>query len=791
MTLLAAVTLTAVVLLVGATAALFLPGTHTPGSNFRRLIASVLTVAVALTVGGVLGVPEVARYLVAAGFAAVVVASSLRHSDWAVRGALAWAMALVAGLGYLSYVASWTVRADLPWLGLLAGTLLWVLEVFVFVLGITYGYELVDVLARRRWRRRVDLDSVDPAHRPFVSLHVPAYNEPPDMVIETLQALLRLEYDNYEVIMVDDNTSDPSLWLPVQEFCSHHDRLRFVHLEDWPGYKSGALNYALSITDPRAEVVGVVDADYLVQPDFLARCAPLFADPDLSFVQTPQDYRGWEQAPYFRRLYHSYGYFFDVSQRSRNEVDGAIFGGTMGLIRAEHLRAVGGWDEWCITEDAELSLRLLKAGGSGLHVEQSFGHGVMPLTFEALKRQRFRWCFGGVQILRMHWRDLLPWARSDSNRLTVPQRWAYLVGGLQWFADLAGVLFGAFVVVGALDLVLGQGLVIRRLSGLLLLCLLVLVVLGAVRSLALLRRVRGVGSRDAVGAFGIWLALNWTVALGAVRGAVAKEGAFLRTPKVRGELGWRDALRGNRVEGVLAVVALGVAAVTLAHATWAATMLGALLVWQGLGHGLAPLNSLAAIRADLSPELRRRRRERLRAVAAGTPARRAAWSGAVLAAAGIALVALAAPTTTPTIPDIDPPPGQDEPSTVVGPDTPAPSRSPRPAGTRPASVAEVAATTTMGPDSTPGRREAAPTAAGTAQARPSAARPTARATAGQAARPADGPTAAPRPAQAPEATRAPPRSTPAPAAPTEPARSSAPRPSSRPTSTPTGRAVTG
>ena len=62
----------------------------------------------------------------------------------------------------------------------------------------------------------------------------------------------------------------------------------------------------------------MVDSDYLVDPDFLARCAPLFADPALSFVQTPQDYRDWEQAPYFRRLYHSY-YFFDVSQRSRSE----------------------------------------------------------------------------------------------------------------------------------------------------------------------------------------------------------------------------------------------------------------------------------------------------------------------------------------------------------------------------------------------------------------------------------------------------------------------------------------
>ena len=93
---------------------------------------------------------------------------------------------------------------------------------------------------------------------------------------------------------------------------------------------------------------------------------------------------------------------------SRNEHDGAIFAGTMGLIRRVALEQLGGWDEWCITEDAELSLRLLRAGWHGLHVDQSWGYGIMPLTFEALKGQRYRWCFGGIQILRMHWRSLMP-----------------------------------------------------------------------------------------------------------------------------------------------------------------------------------------------------------------------------------------------------------------------------------------------------------------------------------------------------------------------------------------------
>ena len=56
---------------------------------------------------------------------------------------------------------------------------------------------------------------------PRVSIHVPTYNEPPQMVIETLNALARLDYDNFEVIVLDNNTPDPAVWRPVEAHCTH------------------------------------------------------------------------------------------------------------------------------------------------------------------------------------------------------------------------------------------------------------------------------------------------------------------------------------------------------------------------------------------------------------------------------------------------------------------------------------------------------------------------------------------------------------------------------------------
>ena len=91
------------------------------------------------------------------------------------------------------------------------------------------------------------------------------------------------------------------------------------------------------MTDPRTELIGVIDSDYQLEPGLPAPLRAAVRRPEVGFIQAPQDYRDWEQAPFYRRLYYSYKYFFAVSQPSRNERDGAIFAGTMGLIRREAL----------------------------------------------------------------------------------------------------------------------------------------------------------------------------------------------------------------------------------------------------------------------------------------------------------------------------------------------------------------------------------------------------------------------------------------------------------------------
>ena len=680
-----------------ATIALFLPAPKLGGVAGtwpfvrRTMFALVCTAILAAIVAGCLAAIGVTR-----GHIGVAVGSLIAVSlvwlpvtrSWSARAHVCWASTTFLFASYLAFMIEWTFTTHLGPAGTAGGVILWLLEVFAAVLGCAYLWELCDAIGREHWRRRVRGNLVT-AHAdrpmPFVSLHVPAHYEPSDMVIATLASLKALDYPNYEIIAIDDNTEDESLWRPVERWCNDNG-VKFVHLHDWPGYKSGALNYALrNVMDPRTELVGVIDSDYQLDPQFLRRCTPLFDDPEVGFIQAPQDYRDWQGAPFYRRLYYSYLYFFAVSQPSRNERDGAIFAGTMGLIRRDALEQAGGWDEWCITEDAELSLRLIHNGWSGLHVDQSFGRGVMPLTFESLKAQRFRWCFGGIQMLRRHWRWMMPGRVSESNPMLPGQRWAYLSGAVQWYGDLLGLMFFGFLLVGAANIGFGGGLLFRKLTGFLLAAIPVLVLLGLVRAIALLRRGTGASWRDALGAFMIWQCTSLIVARASVQALFAKEAVFVRTPKTAEDARWWDAMRGNPAETSLGL--LGIAGIALAltrNAGLGGVLVAVLLAWPTFAFLATPFNSLAAQRAALPPDLRERRRSEYARMAAARKLSIATGGLAAAGAAAVAAVALLGAGGGPTVlspPLVAPARGQDAPKTAPA-SSPASSPVPNRSGTQ-------------------------------------------------------------------------------------------------------------
>ena len=538
----------------------------------------------------------------AAEGAAVAIAGLIvwrARPHWNVLGrlflsTLAWTAVTALGVAALGVVEA---RAPAPALGVLG--LLWLLEGAAFGITVWFGFETCDVVCRVRSDR--PQPAFDASYQPMVSLHVPTYAEPPDLVIETIRSLEALDYPELEVVVVDNNTADEELWGPVAEYCAGSDRVKFVHVEPWPGYKAGALNLALeSYTDERAEVVGVVDADYRVHPEYLRRTVGYFCDGGVGFVQTPQAYRGWEGNRYFTACRDAYRYFFEASMPSRDQRNSIIFGGTMGLVRRSVLEQIGGWSERCITEDAEASLRILKAGYTGVYRNEELGWGFLPLSFGALKRQMFRWCFGGVQILREHGRSLLPWDRDPENHLTVAQRADYLFGGLQWFGNLLAVAFAAVISTIGLLLLAQQGVLSSGVVSLAAFAPVSILVAGVTRTLWALRRRCGISLVRAALAFSVWLALSWVLARACIAGLLHAEGVFLRTPKVatRGRL-W-ESLSEARVE---AAISLGMCSLAAAVALDGLGVFAALfLLWQGVLFGTAPAMVYLAHRGQVTSD---------------------------------------------------------------------------------------------------------------------------------------------------------------------------------------------
>ncbi|MCW5729203.1 MAG: glycosyltransferase, partial [Alphaproteobacteria bacterium] len=328
------------------------------------------------------------------------------------------------------------------------------LLVMLLVMLLAEGLEVAEVIWSRRFRRRfLPFVGAPEGRLPKVSLHLPICNEPPQMVMQTLDSLAALDYPDFEVIVIDNNTKDPNVWRPVEAYCEQlGPRFRFFHEDVMKGFKAGALNFALARTAPDAEVIGVIDSDYVVSPDWLRSLVPYFDNPSVGFVQAPQDHRDWHGNAFKEMINWEYAGFFNIGMVQRNERDAIIQHGTMTLIRRAALAQVDGWAEWCICEDAELGLRLLVEGYQSVYVNKRFGHGLTPDSFLGYKKQRFRWAYGAVQILKRHWREMLP---GPGRRLNWAQRYHFVAGWMPWFADAIGVAFSVaavFWTIGVLAL---------------------------------------------------------------------------------------------------------------------------------------------------------------------------------------------------------------------------------------------------------------------------------------------------------------------------------------------------
>ncbi len=361
---------------------------------------------------------------------------------------------------------------------------------------------------------------------PKVSIHVPAYFEPPDMLKQTLDAVSRLDYPNFECVVIINNTPDPEFWQPIQDHCrALGERFKFINAEKVEGFKAGALRIAMDRTAADAEIIGIIDADYVVQPDWLKDLVPVFADPRVGLVQAPQDHRDGNRSLMHYIMNGEYAGFFDIGMVQRNEANAIIVHGTMCLIRRAAMDMAGGWAGDTICEDTDLGLAIIEHGWVTHYTNTRYGHGLLPDTYEAFKKQRHRWAYGGFQIVKKHWRRFLPGA----SRLSPDQRREFALGWLNWLgAESIGVLVAILnliwvPIVAFADIAVPDKILTFPIIAAFVVSLMHFVVLYRLRVPVKIGQM--------LGAMVTAMSVQWTVSRAVANGLITDHLAFARTSK--------------------------------------------------------------------------------------------------------------------------------------------------------------------------------------------------------------------------------------------------------------------
>ena len=301
---------------------------------------------------------------------------------------------LLAGLTIAAWAALKIIDIVLPWPALM------------FLLCVTLGIMITHstwlCLAQFKWRKRQAIAAESPAvlddpsdlWEPWVDIFIAAKNE--SRVIEnTVRNFFKLNYDNFYLWIIDD-MSDDDMPQVLQKLKLEYPRLKVVTRipGSRPG-KSAALNEALPLA--KGEVVAVFDADAFVQPDFLQQILPVLHPEGVGAVQAQK--RIFEHQKGFLPDCQASEYAVDTYfQMGRDLIRGAVeLRGNGELMKREALIDVGGWNNLSITDDLDLSTRLLVANWTVRFCPLAHVFEEAVTTLKGLIRQRRRWAEGSIR----------------------------------------------------------------------------------------------------------------------------------------------------------------------------------------------------------------------------------------------------------------------------------------------------------------------------------------------------------------------------------------------------------
>ena len=257
-----------------------------------------------------------------------------------------------------------------------------------------YGLYSIAATKYRKRKLKKHPPVINENYKPFVSIMIPAHNE--EYVIRnTVDNIRKIDYPNFEIIIIDDRSNDntPNI---IKELESQYENvIALIRTPDaFPG-KSAVLNDAMKIA--KGEAILVSDADATVEPNFLNLLIPKLEPADVGAVQARKIIRNKDYNLLTRCQNDEYT--MDTHfQVGRDAVKGAAeLRGNGELIKRAALEDIGGWNNYTITDDLDMSTRLHIKGWDIRFCSEAcvYEEGIIYLT--PLFRQRRRWLEGTIR----------------------------------------------------------------------------------------------------------------------------------------------------------------------------------------------------------------------------------------------------------------------------------------------------------------------------------------------------------------------------------------------------------
>lgn len=239
---------------------------------------------------------------------------------------------------------------------------------------------------------------------PSVSVLIPAWNEEVG-IVKTIKSVLDTQYPRLQIVVINDGSTDGTHEKVIGFMAdhkseeSHGARLKYLKVSN--GGKARALNRAFLEAD--GEIIITIDADSVMDPDAIANLVKRFSHPGVGAVAGNVIVSNRRKPiEWMQQMEYLYGFFFKRADSLFNSV--YIIGGAAAAYRREVLQEMGGFDDGIITEDIEMSTRILSRGYKTRYAADAVVYTEGPSDFKGLCNQRLRWKYGRILTFIKHWK---------------------------------------------------------------------------------------------------------------------------------------------------------------------------------------------------------------------------------------------------------------------------------------------------------------------------------------------------------------------------------------------------